>query len=125
ELQIIVLSAHGSIEAAVTAMRLGAFDFVEKPVASPAAVRLLVDRALERRRLIDLAEVHAAPPLPRLGHGDPAMKTVEKQLDKVAPTDATVLLLGESGVGKEVAASWIHRSSKRRGGPFVAINCAT
>jgi two-component system response regulator FlrC len=127
ELQAIVLTAHGNVETAVAAMKLGAYDYVEKPLASPTEVRLLAARALERRRLLDHAERtrHDDAGLPPLTWGDPAMVAIVKQLEKVAPTDASVLLLGESGVGKEVAAGWIHAQSRRRAGPFVAVNCAS
>jgi two-component system response regulator FlrC len=95
-------------------------------MGSPTEVRLLVARALERRRLLDHAErTRGDVGTPRLTWGDPGMAAVVKQLEKVAPTDASVLLLGESGVGKEVAAGWIHAQSKRRAGPFVAVNCAS
>jgi two-component system, NtrC family, response regulator AtoC len=126
ELQVIVLTAHGNVESAVQAMKLGAFDYIQKPVSSPAELRLLAARALERRALLDIKE-HAqrAHDAPRLSYGDPAMEPVVRQLEKVARTDATVLLTGESGVGKEVAARAIHDLSPRRDRPFVAINCAT
>ena len=124
EIEVVVLTAHGTIESAVEAMKEGAFDFLQKPVESPAALRLLVNRAVERHRLSALREAAGAGAEPPLGHGAPAMVPVERALRKVAATDATVLLLGESGTGKEVAARALHRWSARAGGPFVAINCA-
>ena len=126
ELEIVVLTAHGTVETAIEAMKLGAFDYLQKPVEGPAALRLVVARALERRVLRDRreeSEREAGSP-GRLTWGDPAMKPVEDALRKVARTDATVLLLGESGVGKEVAARAIHAWSERAAGPFVAVNCA-
>jgi two-component system response regulator AtoC len=126
EMEVIVLTAHGSVETAVEAMKLGAFDYLRKPIASPGELRLLVSRALERRRLLALQDRSAreAPQLPKLSYGDPAMAPVVEAVEKVARTNATVLLLGESGTGKEVAARTIHARSARSGGPFVAVSCA-
>ena len=105
ETEVIVLTAHGTIETAVEAMKLGAFDYLQKPLGSPAELRLVVARALERRQLVaarDRARLDDAPPT--LTWGDPTMAAVVDALRKVAPTHATVLLSGESGTGKEVAA---------------------
>ena len=125
DLEVIVLTAHGSVSSAVEAMRLGAFDYLQKPLDGPDQVLLLAERALERRRLRTLREQLADEGADEpLTHGDPVMKPVVEALRKVAPTDATVLLLGESGTGKEVAARAVHRWSKRAAGPFVAVNCA-
>jgi two-component system response regulator FlrC len=123
EVEVIVLTAHGSVAGAVEAMKLGAFDFLEKPLQSPAALRSLVERALERRRLHEQSERALGSP-PRLTWGAPAMAGIEATLRKVAATNATVLLLGESGVGKEIAAQFVHAHSRRAAGPFVAVNCA-
>jgi len=126
ETEVVVLTAHGSVETAVEAMRLGAFDFLQKPFSGPDELRLLAERALERRRLIALREERARSggSLPPLSHGDPAMDPVVEALERVAATEATVLLLGESGTGKELAARSVHDWSRRAGAPFVAINCA-
>jgi DNA-binding NtrC family response regulator len=124
EVEIVVLTAHGKVAGAVEAIKLGAFDYLEKPLESPAALRRIVDRAVERRGLRDQAERSREEPPLRLSWGAPAMVAVETALRKVAPTGATVLLLGESGTGKEVAAREIHRQSARAAGPFVAVNCA-
>jgi two-component system response regulator AtoC len=126
EMEVIVLTAHGSVETAVEAMKLGAFDYLRKPIASPGELRLLVSRALERRRLLALQDRSAreAPQLPKLSYGDPAMAPIVEAVEKVARTNATVLLLGESGTGKEVAARTIHARSARSSGPFVAVSCA-
>jgi len=126
EMEIIVLTAHGTIETAVEAMRLGAFDYLQKPIGSPAQLRLLAARALERRALLTLRDgaTRAAAELPPLSHGDPAMAPVVEALRRVARTNATVLLLGESGTGKELAARSVHAWSARAAGPFVAISCA-
>lgn len=124
--EVILLTAHGTVATAVEAMQRGAYDFLEKPIGSPAELRLLVGRALERRSLRALSEsaARSQPGALRLGYGDPAMRPVEEALTKVAKTHATVLLLGESGTGKEVAARAVHGQSPRAQGPFMAINCA-
>jgi two-component system, NtrC family, response regulator AtoC len=126
ELEIIVLTAHGTVETAIEAMKLGAFDYLQKPIDGPEALRLLVARAAERRMLRDQREERdrARDAGSRLTWGAPAMRPAEEALRKVARTDATVLLLGESGAGKEVAALAVHRWSARAAGPFVAVNCA-
>ncbi|HSJ31237.1 MAG TPA: sigma-54 dependent transcriptional regulator [Longimicrobiales bacterium] len=125
EIEVVVLTAYGTVDSAVEAMKLGAFDYLQKPLGSPAELRLIVARALERRRLLSLRDAaERVDALPPLSYGDPAMAPVLRGIEKVAPTNATVLLLGESGTGKEVAARTIHRNSRRAGGPFIAVNCA-
>ncbi|MCA9551395.1 MAG: sigma-54-dependent Fis family transcriptional regulator [Myxococcales bacterium] len=126
EMEVIVLTAHGTVENAVEAMKLGAFDYLTKPLSGPDEIALTVMRALERRRLREhrhRADVHAAQ-CPALVARDPAMAAVVEQVRKVAATDTTVLLLGESGTGKEVVARTVHQLSRRREGPMVAVNCA-
>lgn len=126
DMEVVVMTAHGSVESAVEAMKLGAFDYLEKPVGSPSELRMLVARALERRRLLALEDrtERESLPLPPLTYGDPVMEPVLRAVERVAPTNASVLLLGESGTGKEVAARTIHAASRRADGPFVAVNCA-
>ncbi|MEM7247269.1 MAG: sigma-54 dependent transcriptional regulator [Acidobacteriota bacterium] len=126
ELEVILLTAHGSVDSAVEAMRLGAFDYLQKPLSGPDELRLLAARALERRSLIASRERadRMSSSLPSLTHGAPSMEPVVEALRKVARTEATVLLEGESGTGKEVAARTLHDWSARRDGPFVAVNCA-
>ncbi len=124
--QVILLTAHGSIETAVEAMKADACDFLQKPVGSPRELRLVVARALERRSLLDFREgvTRQAGEPPQLTWGARSRVPVVDALTRVARTEATVLLLGESGVGKEVAARAVHRMSPRSSGPFVALNCA-
>jgi two-component system response regulator FlrC len=125
ETEVIVLTAHGTVESAVEAMKLGAYDYIQKPVSSPAELRLLVARALERRRLLATVEVHRqSRSTPPLSYGDPVMQPVIAALEKVARTSSTVLLLGESGTGKELAARFIHENGPRADAPFVPVNCA-
>ncbi len=126
EVEVIVLTAHGTVDNAVEAMKLGAFEFLQKPISGPDELQLLVRRALERRQLKDQVALNsrAQSTGPKLSHGDPAMEPVVRALGKVAKTSATVLLLGESGAGKEVAARSVHEQSERSSKPFMAINCA-
>ncbi len=129
EVEVIVMTAHGTVDNAVEAMKLGAFEYLQKPLSGPDELRMLASRALERRGMRDRldgasreTQHHASGPA--LTYGDPAMKTVVDAIDKVARTNATVLLLGESGTGKEVAARAIHARSPRATKTFMAINCA-
>ena len=127
EVEVIVMTAHGTVDNAVEAMKLGAFEYLQKPISGPDELRLLVGRAVERRELhnrVDGAERHIGPAGPPLTYGDPVMRPVVEAIEKVARTAATVLLLGESGTGKEVAARSIHAQSPRATRPFMAINCA-
>ncbi|MBN2344514.1 MAG: sigma-54-dependent Fis family transcriptional regulator [Deltaproteobacteria bacterium] len=118
--KIIVLTAHGTIHNAVEAMKEGATDYLTKPLESPAALRELVQRTLTG---IAAAPISATKESIMVADS-PQMKPVLTMLRKVAPTDATVLLTGQSGTGKEVAAQQLHLLSPRRDKPFVAINCA-
>ncbi len=126
ELEVVVLTAHGTVDSAVEAMKLGAFDYLQKPLQSPEELRLLVARAVERKQFISMRDCadRDAPSETPLTFGDPAMVPVVDALRRVARTTSTVFLVGESGTGKEVAARAIHRWSTRAGGPFVAVNCA-
>lgn len=124
ELEVILLTAHGSVQHAVDAMKLGAFDYLQKPVGSLEELRAVVARAVERHQLKARVEAKGTEPETQLTWGASTMQPIVRQLRKVSPTEATVLVLGESGTGKEVAARTIHRWSRRSEGPFVAINCA-
>ncbi len=128
DVEIVVLTAFGDVTTAVEALKLGAFDYMEKPVSGPKAVRDLATLALSRRA--KLAPSKRPVPLPAesaptsMTSIAPAMTAVLDAIHKVAKTNATVLLTGESGTGKEVTARAIHELSPRRDKPFVAINCA-
>jgi len=125
ETEVIVLTAHGTLSGAVEAMKLGAFDYLGKPLSGPDELRLVANRAIERRRLREEAQRHPADESDAdIVAVDRNMLAVLSQVHKVAPTDASVLLMGESGTGKEVLARSLHRRSKRASGPFVAVNCA-
>jgi len=128
ELPVIVMTAFGSIQDAVAAMKEGALDFLAKPV-DPDHLLLMVERALTQRRLAtenlilkeELAQRRGAPTI--VGD-DVKLKQVSLALHRAAGTDTTVLLEGESGTGKELFARALHALSPRADGPFVAINCA-
>jgi DNA-binding NtrC family response regulator len=125
---VLLMTAYGSIETAVEAMRIGAFDFVQKPI-DLEQIELRVTRAFEHRRLLaevsELREEQAARRAVDEIVGDsPALRAAIDVALRVAPTRSTVLVTGETGTGKELIASLIHRSSPRRDGPLVKVNCA-
>jgi DNA-binding NtrC family response regulator len=128
DVPVIVMTAFGSIDEAVQAMKDGAHDFLQKPVDSNHLL-LLVDRALEQARLrtenILLREEWSRRyGFPRIIGESDVVKRAVAETQRVAQTEATVLLLGESGTGKELFARAVHHLSPRRDKPFVAINCA-
>jgi DNA-binding NtrC family response regulator len=127
-LPVIVMTAYGSIQDAVVAMKEGALDFLAKPV-DPDHLLLLVERALAQRRMaaenqVLREELAARRGAPAIIGDDPSLARVIATLHRAAATDTTVLLLGESGTGKELFARTLHAFSNRADGPFVAINCA-
>ena len=119
----ILMTAYATVPTAVQAMREGAYDYVTKPF-DPDELRALVERAIAQA-VVENAE----PPQDSSSFGEmigrsPAMKAVYQMIDRVAPTDATVLILGETGTGKELVARAIHERSSRSGERLVAVNCA-
>ena len=120
ELPVAVITAHGSVEAAIDALKLGAFDFVSKPVALDK-LRELVGHALNLNRTDELGDsVDSSRDL--IG-SSPATERLRQKIAKVARTQAPIHIHGESGAGKEVVARLIHRASPRQSGPFIAVNC--
>jgi two-component system nitrogen regulation response regulator NtrX len=125
DLPVVMISGHGNIETAVAAIKQGAYDFIEKPFKADRLV-LVADRALETSRLkrevkqLKQLAPHAAS---LVGHS-PAINALRQTVDKVAPTNSRVLIVGPSGAGKELAARTIHALSARAAGPFVVINAA-
>jgi len=125
--QVVIISGHGNIESAVRAIKMGAFDFIEKPLSLEKTV-LVVRNALRQRDLeaenrvlrakVDRQEQHTM-----VGES-PAMNYLREQVSLTAPTNGRVLILGESGTGKELVARTIHYTSRRNQGPFVEVNCA-
>ncbi len=128
DIPVIVITAFGTMETAVAAMRSGAYDFIDKPVELEM-LALTVARAVERRALtqqIRLLEQRTASNLQcgdLLGESE-AMQRLCDQVNRVATSDASILITGESGTGKELAARSIHKRSERCDQPFVAVNCA-
>jgi len=127
-LPVILVTAYGSVEEAVTAMKEGAFDFIQKPVDLDH-LKLLLERAAKQQELLRenllLREEYAARyGFPRIVGEHPTMKETSRMTQRVAAADSAVLLLGESGTGKELFARAIHHLSPRAQHPFVALNCA-
>jgi DNA-binding NtrC family response regulator len=127
---VIVLTAQGSIESAVEAMRIGAYDYIPKPV-DPARLRTILQNANRQREADSSVEVEAtrrksrdAGVLGPLVGSTPQMKAIFQLIERVAPSNVSVLVTGESGTGKELVARALHDLSSRRSKPFVAVNCA-
>src|SRR5271169_5424860 len=125
---VILITAYGSVEEAVTAMKEGAYDFIQKPV-DLEHLNLLVQRAsqqqeLQRENLLLREEYAERYGFPRIVGEHKSMQDATHQVQRVAATDSTVLLLGESGTGKELFARAVHHLSNRREQAFVALNCA-
>ena len=124
-LPVVMISGHGNIETAVAAIKRGAYDFIEKPFKADRLV-LVADRALENSRLKrEVRQLKQLAPVPPtlIGHS-PAVGQLRQAIDRVAPTNSRVLVVGPSGAGKELAARTLHQHSGRANGPFVVINAA-
>jgi DNA-binding NtrC family response regulator len=123
----IVMTAYGTVESAVDAMRAGAYDYVLKPFDLDE-MEMKVERAIEHRRLLARIEAYdrteIVPRFENIVGESPQMKEVFRTIEKVARSNATVLVLGETGVGKELVAEALHRNSSRSDRPFVKMNCA-
>ena len=125
EIPVVMISGHANVETAVRAVRLGAYDFLEKPLSLERVI-LTAQKAIERRDL--LAEVasfrgRSESEATLLGES-PAIEQLRREIARVAPTDARVLITGENGTGKELVARSIHRQSERADSPLVEVNCA-
>jgi two-component system, NtrC family, nitrogen regulation response regulator NtrX len=123
---VVMISGHGTIETAVEAIKIGAYDFIEKPFKSDRLL-LIVARAIETallRRENEELKLRAGGDLNLVG-ASIAANQLRQQIERVAPTGSRVLIAGAPGVGKEVVGRLLHARSRRSGGPFVAVNCAT
>ncbi|MGE3191156.1 MAG: sigma-54-dependent transcriptional regulator, partial [Vicinamibacterales bacterium] len=123
--QVVVISGHGNIESAVRAIKLGAFDFVEKPLSLEKTV-LVVRNAVRQRALeVENRALRARVDRQHVMVGESfAMRQLREQVAMAAPTNGRVLIYGENGTGKELVARTVHESSRRRNGPFIEVNCA-
>ncbi len=125
DVPIIMISGHGNIETAVEAVKKGAYDYISKP---PDLNRLLITirNAMDKSSLVTETKVlkrKVSRVQEMIGESGP-IKKIKETIEKVAPTDARILITGENGVGKELVARWVHEKSNRAGGPIVEVNCA-
>jgi two-component system, NtrC family, nitrogen regulation response regulator NtrX len=125
DVPIIIISGHGNIETAVEAVKKGAFDYISKP---PDLNRLLITlrNALDKQTLVTETKVlkRKVSKVQEIVGNSAAIQKIKDTIDKVAPTDARILITGENGVGKELVARWVHEKSSRKTGPIVEVNCA-
>jgi DNA-binding NtrC family response regulator len=125
EVPIVMISGHGDLDTAVNTMRLGAFDYISKP---PDLNRLLntVRNALDRKKLVvenNRLKRRISQKYEMVGDSE-ELHNIKSMIDKVAPTDARVLITGPNGTGKELVAHWLHQKSDRNKGPMIEVNCA-
>src|SRR5450631_3023304 len=125
EVPIIIISGHGNIETAVEAVKKGAYDYISKP---PDLNRMLITlrNAMEKTTLVAETKVlkRKVGKVQEIVGESPSIRKIKETIDKIAPTEARVLITGENGVGKELVARWIHEKSNRSHGPMVEVNCA-
>jgi DNA-binding NtrC family response regulator len=125
DVPVIIISGHGNIETAVDAVKKGAFDYISKP---PDLNRMLITlrNAMDKNNLVAETKVlkRKVSRVQEIVGETPPVKKIKDTIDKIAPTDARVLITGDNGVGKELVARWIHEKSNRSKGPIVEVNCA-
>jgi len=125
EVPIIIISGHGNIETAVEAVKKGAYDYISKP---PDLNRMLITlrNAMDKTSLVAETKVlkRKVSKVEEIVGESPSIKKIKETIDKIAPTEARVLITGENGVGKEMVAKWLHEKSNRSQGPMVEVNCA-
>ncbi|MFO7923336.1 MAG: sigma-54 dependent transcriptional regulator [Bacteroidales bacterium] len=125
DIPVIMISGHGNIDTAVEAIKKGAYDFIEKPLDLNRLL-ITIRNALDKSELITETKVlkrKVSKTYDMVGES-PAMQKVKEMIDRVAPTDARVLITGKNGTGKELVARWLHEKSSRASQPFIEVNCA-
>jgi two-component system nitrogen regulation response regulator NtrX len=125
DVPVIMISGHGDIETAVEALKKGAFDFLEKPLDLNRLL-ITIRNALERSDLITQTRVlkRKISKTDEMIGESPAITKIKEMVDRVAPTDARVMITGDNGTGKELVARWLHEKSNRASSPFIEVNCA-
>ena len=127
ETEVIISTGHGNMEDAIQALRRGVYDFLTKPtklaVIASVLQRVADKRALKHKTIALESRLKAVEGSPDIVGVNPSMERVKKLIDRIAPTDSNVLILGETGTGKELVARRIHQLSRRAQMPFVAVNC--
>lgn len=125
DIPVIMISGHGNIETAVDAIKRGAYDYISKPLDLNRLL-ITIRNAMERTNLVKETKVlkrKVSKTYDMIGESEP-MQQIRTMIDRVAPTDARVLITGSNGTGKELVARWLHELSNRSAGPFVEVNCA-
>ncbi|MDR2358357.1 MAG: sigma-54 dependent transcriptional regulator [Prevotellaceae bacterium] len=125
DLPVVMISGHGTIDTAVEAIKKGAYDFIEKPL-DLNRVLIAVRNATEKTGLVKETKTlkRKITKTPEIIGKSEAIEKIKEMIDRVAPTDARVLITGGNGTGKELVARWLHEKSNRRAGAFVEVNCA-
>jgi len=125
EQTVIMITGHGDVETAVEALKIGAYDFIQKPLDLNRLL-LTIKNALDNKNLVQETKIlkkKVSKKYQMIGESE-ALNKIKQIIEKVAPTDARVLITGENGTGKEVVAHWLHEKSQRSKSPFVEVNCA-
>lgn len=125
EIPVVMISGHGTVDTAVEAIKKGAYDFIEKPLDLNRLL-VVIKNATEKKELIAETKVlkqRINRKYEMIGES-PAIRHVKEMIERVAPTEARVLIQGENGTGKEIVSRWLHEKSNRAAGPFIEVNCA-
>ncbi|PKO97278.1 MAG: response regulator [Bacteroidetes bacterium HGW-Bacteroidetes-7] len=125
ESSVIMISGHGSIDSAVECIKKGAFDFIQKPL-DLNRILITLRNATDRTNLVKETKIlkKRVSKIPEIVGVSPAITRIKDMIDRVAPTEARVLITGSNGTGKELVARWLHEKSSRNTMPFVEVNCA-